>query len=152
MSRLILLDAGPLGLVTNPKESDASLACNEWLTSMLAQGCEVMVPEGADYEVRRELVRVRRPVGIARLDELAERIGYLPITTDVWRRAAELWAQTRNAGKPTAHPAELDCDVILAAQAQLAAEDGFDVIVATTNVGHLARFVDARPWEMITGT
>jgi hypothetical protein len=40
--------------------------------------------------------------------------------------------------------------VLLAAQAQLAAEDGFDVIIATTNVAHLGRFADAREWEAIT--
>ncbi len=44
----------------------------------------------------------------------------------------------------------LDCDVILAAQALLVAEDGLEVIVATRNVGHLGRFVDARDWEMIS--
>ena len=40
--------------------------------------------------------------------------------------------------------------MILAAQALLVAEDGFEVIVATRNVGHLGRFVDARDWETIT--
>jgi len=39
--------------------------------------------------------------------------------------------------------------VLLAAQAQLAAEDGYEVVVATTNVGHLGRFVDARAWTSI---
>jgi hypothetical protein len=41
--------------------------------------------------------------------------------------------------------------MILAAQAELAAEEGHEVTVATTNVGHLGRFVDAREWETITG-
>jgi hypothetical protein len=60
-----------------------------------------------------------------------------------------LWALARTEGYATADDSALDCDVILAAQAQLAAEDGFVVTVATTNVGHLGRFVDARPWEAI---
>jgi hypothetical protein len=38
----------------------------------------------------------------------------------------------------------------LTAQALLVAEDGFEVIVATRNVGHLGRFVDAREWETIS--
>src|SRR5271157_3741961 len=56
----------------------------------------------------------------------------------------------RNAGYATADDSALDCDVILAAQALLVAEDGFEVIVATRNVGHLGRFVDAREWQTIT--
>ena len=149
--RLILLDAGPLGLVTNPKESDETRRCGEWLRSALAAGDRVMVPEIADYEVRRELTRVGKHKGIARLDDLTERLEYLPVTTEVWRRAAGLWAAARNQGQPTAKDAALDGDVILAATAQLAAEGeaGYEVVVATTNVGHLGRFVDARGWESI---
>jgi hypothetical protein len=109
-----------------------------------------MVPEIADYEVRRELIRAGRPKGVARLDLLAEQLGLLPVTAEVWRRAAELWAQARREGYPTAADAALDADVILAAQAQLAAMDDVEVIVATSNIGHLGRFVDARPWESVT--
>jgi hypothetical protein len=61
-----------------------------------------------------------------------------------------LWAQARNEGYATADNSALDCDVILAAQALLVAEDGFEVIVATRNVGHLGQFVDAREWQTIT--
>ena len=39
--------------------------------------------------------------------------------------------------------------MILTAQAILAAGVGETVTVATDNVGHLARFVDAQRWEMI---
>ena len=64
-------------------------------------------------------------------------------------RAAELWADTRRAGRPTAAPDALDGDCILAALALLTAGPGDVVTVATDNVGHLARFVDARPWDQI---
>lgn len=149
MSRLVLLDAGPLALVTNPKGSDDSRRCKAWLAGLIAGGVRVMVPEGADFEVRRDLFRAGRRGGLDRLDKLAQQAGYLPVTTAVWRRAAELWARARNEGYATADDAALDCDVILAAQADLAAEDGYEVVVATTNVGHLGRFVDARPWGSI---
>jgi len=63
--------------------------------------------------------------------------------------AAELWAQARNRGLPTAPPEALDGDAILAASALLSAGPGDVVKVATDNVGHLAQFVDAQPWEKI---
>jgi predicted nucleic acid-binding protein len=148
--RLILLDSGPLGLVTNPRESEQSRRCVAWMRTLLAGDSAVLVPEIADYEIRRELLRADRPEGTARLDDLADSLGLLPVTTAVWRRGAELWALARNEGYPTAADAALDGDVLLAAQAQLAAENGYEVIVATTNVDHLARFVDAREWAMIT--
>jgi predicted nucleic acid-binding protein len=149
MSRLILLDTGPLGLVTNPRDSDKARRCKVWFRSMMSGTSDVLVPEIADFEVRRELVRSGKTEGIRRLDALTDQIGYLPVTTDVWRRAAALWAQARNEGYQTAKDAALDGDVLLAAQAQLAAESGHDVIVATDNVRHLGRFIVAELWEKI---
>ncbi len=149
MSGMVLLDAGPLGLLTNPKGGDEARRCRAWLDGLVAAGVHVMVPEGADYEIRRDLFRAGRRGGLERLDRIGRRPRFLPVTTAVWRRAAQLWALARNEGYATAGDAALDCDVILAAQAQLATEDGFDVIVATTNVAHLGRFVDAREWTAI---
>ena len=65
-------------------------------------------------------------------------------------RAADLWAQARQHGHPTAADRALDGDVILTAQAQLLQEKaGEAMIIATLNVGHLIRFVDARHWSDI---
>ncbi len=98
----------------------------------------------------RELLRANKLAGIRRLDECKLRwLEYLPITTPVILQAAELWAESRQAGIPTAHPKELDGDVILAAQGLLVGEGGEEVVIATTNVGHLSRFVDAREWRDI---
>ena len=41
-----------------------------WLAGLISAGIEVRVPEIADYEVRRELLRVGSTRGIERLDEL----------------------------------------------------------------------------------
>ena len=63
--------------------------------------------------------------------------------------AAELWAEARRRGRPTADPKELDCDVVLAAQAGLIARAWDEPVIATTNVGHLTLFADARAWQEI---
>ena len=145
-----MLDAGPVGIVTNPRESEMSRACKAWLRNLLISGVRVVISEIADYEVRRELIRAGRRKGLARLDAIADEIGYLPLDTNVMRLAAEIWAKARQQGWPTADDKALDADVILEAQANLAGLDGSPVIVATTNPGHLSRFVpDARVWSAI---
>jgi predicted nucleic acid-binding protein len=151
MSRRVLLDSGPLGIVTNPKAaSPLSQEGKVWLQSLPLKGYIVMLPEIADYEVRRELIRVGKTAGIERLDQLKSQIPYRPLTTEVMLLAAQLWAKARNRGKPTADRNALDGDVILAAQAILEVNAGNEVVIATTNVGHLSQFVDAREWRLIS--
>lgn len=147
MKRIILLDAGPLGLITNPKQSPQNTACNQWLQSLFLAGVHVMVPEITDYEVRRELLRARKTKGLQRLDDLVNIIDYLPLTTAVMRDAAQLWAEIRQLGQLTADRHALDGDVILAAQARSIPID--NVVVATTNVGHLSRLTQAALWTDI---
>ncbi len=139
MNGIVLLDASPLGMISNPSTTPANLECYNWMESLLTSGYQIIVPEIADYEVRRELLRAGKILGLARLDLLKNTLDYLPLTTAVMLKAAELWAQARNQGMPTADAKALDCDVILAAQA--IAENG---IVATENVGHLSLFVEAK--------
>jgi hypothetical protein len=64
-------------------------------------------------------------------------------------KAAELWAQARNQGYPTAAADALDGDVILAAQAVILRSQGYNAVIATTNVGHLNQFTTARIWQEI---
>lgn len=150
MSRVIILDSGPLGMVTNPKASSAEIQeCQVWLNSLMRRGEIIILPEIADYEVRRELIRAGKLAGIQRLDELKLQLTYRPLTTEVMLFAAQLWAQARMRGRPTAEANALDGDVILAAQAILEASEGNQVVIATTNVGHLSQFVDAREWRLI---
>lgn len=148
VSQAVLLDTGPLGLVTNPKRSPQSVACAQWLQTLVVRGIRVIVPEMADYEVRRELLRAKKEKGLARLDALASRLEYLPITTAAMRQAAVFWAQARQQGQPTADDKALDGDVILAAQALTLGVA--DVVIATTNVGHLSRFAPAALWPDLT--
>ncbi|MBI5877342.1 MAG: nucleic acid-binding protein [Chloroflexi bacterium] len=149
MSLIVFLDAGPLGMVTNPRAGSDNEACARWLEALLTRRIHVVVPEIADYEVRRELMRARKSAGIKRLDDLKRVIAYQGLTTPIMLLAAQLWAEARQRGLPTADDRVLDADVILAAQARLApiANEDDQVVVATTNVRHLERFVLAQLWK-----
>ncbi len=145
MSRQIALDATPLSLLCHPDRRRPEVAQIEtWLAAHRRAGTAVLIPEIADSEVRRELLRAGKSRGVRRLDALQELLTYLPLDTPQMRRAAELWGLARSQGTPTADPKEIDADVILAAQAERAG-----AIVATANVGHLSLFVEARPWREI---
>ena len=147
VERAIVLDTGPIGLVTNPRLSSQGVACNQWLQSHLKAGNRIIVPEIADYEVRRELLRANKKKGLARLDSLCQRLEYLPITTASMHQAAELWARARQHGQPTAGDKTIDGDMILIAQAKTIGVA--DVMIATTNVGHMSRFITADLWQNI---
>ncbi len=85
------------------------------------------------------------------LDPLKAAIEYIPLTTEMMLKAAELWAQVRQQGLPTADPNALDGDVILAAQTLIIRQQRQqEIIIATTNVGHLSRFTIAQDWQAIT--
>jgi predicted nucleic acid-binding protein len=146
----VLLDAGPLGLVSNPGYSPQNQACAQWLQSHVSAGSRVVIPEIADYEIRRELLRAGKIRGLAKLDALANWLEYLPITTSTMRRAAELWALARQQGQQRASDAALDGDMILVAQADTLGVS--NTVIATTNVGHLAAFAPADLWQNIPVT
>jgi predicted nucleic acid-binding protein len=147
--RVVVLDAGPLSLASQPRGKSEADRCRTWLQALDAAGVRVVVPEIADYEVRRKLLHIGATAGITRLDQLEVDLTYEPITTAAMRLAAEYWSDARRIGLPTAGPRSLDADAILAAQAELACGPADTVTVATTNVGHLARFVAAEVWDRI---
>jgi hypothetical protein len=62
-------------------------------------------------------------------------------------QAAKLWAQARQTGQPTAGDKTIDGDMILVAQAMIL--ENPDVVIATTNIGHLSRFIKAEMWQNI---
>lgn len=146
MSEIVLLDTGPLGMIAHPRPTPEIVA---WLRDLLRANVSVCVPEIADYELRRELLRFGSAKGIERLNALKEGLDYLPITTETMLKAAEFWAAARQQGKPTADDKALDGDMILCAQAALVGQPGDDVVIATTNVGHLSRFSQAKHWQAI---
>jgi predicted nucleic acid-binding protein len=120
-----------------------------WIDGLLADRREpqrIVVPEIADFEVRRKLIHlvVRGQASersLIRLDDLAVTLVYLPLNTGTMRRAADLWAMARLRGQPTAPEHALDSDVILAAQALEVSGT-----VVTMNPRHLRRYVAVESW------
>lgn len=148
----LVLDTGILGQICHPKPA-ANHAVAAWLERVLERGEHaVILPEIADYELRRKLVHLARSAGqvtspsLGRLDLLGRKLTYLPLRTEALRTAADLWAGARVTGTPTAPPDALDGDVILAAQTLEASG-----IVVTRNRRHLERYVPVKTWEELAG-
>ena len=148
MAKTVVLDAGPLGLLCDPRSRPDAVACRQWARDLLTARHRVLIPEIADYEVRRELLRAGRARSVTELDDLRTWLAELAITTPIMRRAAELWAFARQTGQPTAGDNTIDADIILIAQAESLNDP--DAIIATTNIGHLARFFPADRWANVT--
>lgn len=117
MAPSLFLDTTPEGLLSQRPGVTEAEECRAWLRRCLSVGVTVYLPEIADYECRRELLRARKTAGVARLDRLKTAVQYLPLTTDAMLRAAGLWAESRQRGIVTAGDRAIDGDVILAAQA-----------------------------------
>ena len=144
MSKTIILDSGPLGLATNPNASKISQACLRWVLGQARSGNTIIIPEIIDCELRRELLRAKKTLGLERLDKINSQFLYLPLNTKAMRLAAEVWAVARQNGKPTASDLALDADMILIGQCR-SLEDP-NIVIATTNPKHLIDFVDAKLW------
>ena len=148
MTHLLVLDSSVVGAITNPKQTSPIIRdCQIWFRRSLERQSIFVLPEIADYEIRRELLRGKKINGLKKLDELKSAIYYYPIDSEIMLTAAQLWAESRQRGMPTADARELDGDVILAAQAIQLQSKGYEVTIVTTNVGHLAQFVTASHWQ-----
>ena len=123
----LILDTAIVGRLCHPRKHRDVRA---WFLRVVREH-DPLLSEVADYELRRELVRIGAVHGLSRLDELAREIRYLPVTTDTWRAAAHLWAFMRRTGRATAAGSALDADMLIAAQAR--AEGA---VVVTPNTKH----------------
>jgi predicted nucleic acid-binding protein len=146
-----MLDAGPIGLACCQPSQPKTIRCESWLSGLQTSGVVILIPAIADYEVRRELIRTRATAKLERLAKLRRRFNWVDITSEALEQAAHFWAILRQTGRPTAGNDALDADAILAGMASTVAQPGDSVMIATTNVNHLARFpgIDARLWETI---
>lgn len=135
----IVIDTSILGQLCYPKKNKA-LA--EWFAEKVrSRNDDFFVPEIADYELRRGLIKLiaqkqASAKALDHLDSLSKALEFVPITTAIMRRAAELWAKARIAGHVTAPEKSLDGDVILASQVIEVAGT-----VWTANERHLRFFV-----------
>jgi hypothetical protein len=60
VARIIVLDSWPLRLASNdPRKPDAA-RCYQWIRALDLAGALIFAPEIADFEVRRELLRIGR--------------------------------------------------------------------------------------------
>jgi len=135
MPSYLVLDSGVLGQVVHKNR-----LIRDSIFNYLAGRPEmtVVLPEIADFEVRRSLLRIGSLISLSLLDQFASEVKYLPIETSHMRRAAEVWAQCRREGKPFCDSKSLDGDCILIAQSlSLPGE----VTVLTTNPSDIGRFV-----------
>lgn len=149
---ILLLDTFPTSSVAKRPGKTPTLSdqCREWVEGCEAAGHTVLVPAIAYYEVLRELEQRRAAAQIQRLREFCLHPSrFIPLTTAHLETAARLWGEVRRAGLPTASDDALDGDVLLAAQALSLGLAASDYLVATTNVGHLSRFVPADEWTSI---
>jgi hypothetical protein len=58
MRAFVLLDSAPLGRAGRRSGTASADQCRLWIDALIASAVEVVVPEIADYEVRRELTRI----------------------------------------------------------------------------------------------
>lgn len=149
MPRVIILDSTPLALFLQRRDYQKAEECRQWVAARLAAGDRIVIPAIVDYEVRRELLRLRKHRAVTNLDSFtaADPDRFLPLTAPALRLAAELWANARQHGTPTADPHALDGDVILAAQVLSAGYSPDEFVVATGNIGHLSQFVPSETWS-----
>lgn len=151
MKSILVLDSTPLALIAHRRGLKRADECRLWVERHIASGTHVLVPEIIHYEVRRELLRSGKAHALAALDHFSHALPdrFLPLNSSSIRLAAELWAQARQQGIPTADPHALDIDVILAAQVLSHGLSPADFVVASSNLAHLARFVPAEEWSRI---
>ena len=143
-----LWDCSPI-----PAAKPKAVQCEQWARTLTVAGVRLVIPEISDYEVRRKLIHIGAMAGLGRLDRLKGPIEFVPIYSGCDALGGRALGATRGPeGCLTAPSDVLDGDVILMRCSALPTITPGDVLtVATGNVGHLAQFVDAQPWQTITG-
>lgn len=139
MKRVVFLDSGPLGELTNPRLRPQT---NQWTQFAKKNGIALRVAEITDYELRRNLILEELEKSISNLNKFKQTQRFVPLTSEALLQAGEIWAWLHKNGQATSYIKNIDVDVILAAQA-LSQKEYFDqVIILTQNLKHISRFSD----------
>ncbi|WP_445171835.1 type II toxin-antitoxin system VapC family toxin [Microcoleus sp.] len=157
---IVILDSNILTLLVTPLDEklseDEKLTkeihqCTKWFERLLSKGARIIVSDICDYEVRRELIRIKSK-SVQELDNLRDLIEFQPVTFAVLEKAAELWAEGRYLSQSNKMKENIDVDCILAAQWCLLKEQnpGRKVIIATKNIKDFQRITDCEFWQNIT--
>ena len=148
---IVILDSGVLHTLVSTSKVKEVKDCQDWFYYLLSRGALIVTSAICNYEVKRELIRRKKAQEINNLNQLKALVDFLPVDEPTLELAAELWAEARNRGLPTANDLSLDADVIICAQYQLLAKEypGRYVVIATNNVKHLSRFAEAKEWQNI---
>jgi hypothetical protein len=155
---IVFIDSSVLGILANPNRIGEASDCREWLYKLLSRSAYVCSSQICDFEVRRSMLLEshHKPHlnSIPNLDNLQEIISFLPITSELLKKASSLWADARSQGIPTADNKSLDIDIIICSHWQMLKEEfpARYVVIATTNVKHLSRFSEAKTWRDISIT
>jgi hypothetical protein len=122
----LFLDTNILGQLCHPT-AEQFKDLKHWAFAILqqsgSQAYQLCLPEIVDYELRRKLLHMALQQGrsesnsLARLNNYLRILKYIPLQTSTMNLAAQLWAEARLNGLPTASSNAMDGDVILAAQA-----------------------------------
>ena len=149
---IVFLDTSPLGAITNPTPSSQEVhQIKAWAEQLGNAGHLLIVPAVADYEQRREHLLRGATKSLDLLDAFiaAAPNRYLHLNDSALKLAAQLWANVRKMGMPTADQRELDCDILIAAQVLDLALPAGSFIVATGNTRHLSRLIACDVWQNI---
>ena len=76
--------------MSHPNAADKNKQAAQWFRGLLVADVAVLVPEIADYELRRELLHVDKARSVAVLDRYKASLGYVSLTTEAMLLAAQL--------------------------------------------------------------
>ena len=145
---VIILDSKPLGEICNPFNRDKIKPLIQFLRK---SRIFLRVAEITDYELRRELQLQKLEKGINNLNKFKQKQETIPLESESLLLAADLWAELRRDGQPTADNKNIDCDVIMVAQALKLKRQFEQIIILTIDVKDLVRFnkfgIDVWDWK-----